>query len=168
MRTEQLALHHFGEPEDRVERRAQFMAHRRQEARFGQIGALGAAARLVRIELGLFELGDQGVLFRLKRDVARRGGVEAARDDQEIADGADRQGRCRQRGALQTGGIEHDRPNDHRRHAGDERSRNGRGQKRHHRRDEQHHDNGERLRVGVARLEKRDDEVCPGRTAERG
>ena len=66
VRAEQFALHHFGEPEDGVERRAQFMAHRRQKARLGQIGALGAAARLVGIELGLLEFGDERVLFRLK------------------------------------------------------------------------------------------------------
>ena len=44
MRAEQLGLHHFGEAEDGVERRAQFVAHRRQEARLGEIGALRRAA----------------------------------------------------------------------------------------------------------------------------
>ena len=41
-------------------------------------------------------------------------------------------------------------------------------QQRHHRRDEQHHDNGEGLRVRIALLQQRDDEIGPGRTAERG
>ena len=144
------------------------MAHRRQEARLGQIGALGAPARLVRIELGLLEFGDQRVLFRLERNVLRRGGVQAAGDDQEIADDADRQGRRRQRRPVETGGVEDDHANDHRQHAGDERRRNGRRQKRHHGRDQEHHDNGERVRVRVARLEQRDDEIGPGRAAERG
>ena len=168
MRTEQLGLHHFGEAEDRVERRAQLVAHRRQEARLGQIGALGAAARFVRIELGLLELGDERVLLRLKRNVLRRGGVQAPRDDQEIADDADRQRRRRQRRPLQTGGVENDHADDHRQHAGDERRRNCRRQKRHHGRDQQHHDNGERLRIRVARLEQRDDQIGPGRAAKRG
>jgi hypothetical protein len=57
------------------EGRAQFMADRRQEARLGQIGAFGAAARLVRVELGLLEFGDERVLFRLKRHVLRRAGT---------------------------------------------------------------------------------------------
>src|SRR2546421_514850 len=43
VRTEHLALHHFGKPEDRVERRAQLVAHLREEARLGDVGRLDAS-----------------------------------------------------------------------------------------------------------------------------
>ena len=51
-RPEHLVLHHFREAEDGVERRAQLVAHRRQEARLGEVGFFGAAARFVRDRLG--------------------------------------------------------------------------------------------------------------------
>ena len=62
-RPEHLRLHHLGEAEDGVERRAQLVAHGRQEARLGEVGLLGAPPRLVGIELGLLELGDEGILL---------------------------------------------------------------------------------------------------------
>src|ERR1700737_5524483 len=43
VRSEQFAFHNFGKPENGVERRAQFMAYRREEAGFGEICRLGAA-----------------------------------------------------------------------------------------------------------------------------
>ena len=69
MRAEDLALHDFGEAENGVERRAQFMAHLREEARLGDIGGFGAVARLVRNRFRLFEFADQHVLLgaRLQR-----------------------------------------------------------------------------------------------------
>ena len=47
VRAEKLALHHLGKAEDGIERRPQFMAHLRQKVRFGDVGALRTAARLV-------------------------------------------------------------------------------------------------------------------------
>ena len=69
MRSENLVLHHFGEAENGVERRAQFVAHLREEARLGDVGGLGAVARFVGNGLGLFQFADQHVLFgaRLQR-----------------------------------------------------------------------------------------------------
>ena len=69
MRAENFALHHFGEAENGVERRAQFMAHLREEARLGDIGGFGAVARFVGNRFGLFEFADQHVLLgaRLQR-----------------------------------------------------------------------------------------------------
>ena len=144
------------------------MAHRRQKPRFGQISAFGPAPRFVRIELGLFEFGDERVFFGLKGNVARRRLVQAMDDDQEIADDADSERGSRQRGPMQTGGVEDDRADDHRQHPRYERRRNRCGQKRHHGRDEKHHDNGEGLRIRLARLEKRHDEIGPGRAAKAG
>ena len=43
VRAENLALHHFGKAEDGVERRAQLVAHLREEARLGDVGGFGAA-----------------------------------------------------------------------------------------------------------------------------
>src|SRR5579863_5683341 len=40
-RAQHLALHHLGKADDRVERRAQFVAHRREEARFRAVRRLG-------------------------------------------------------------------------------------------------------------------------------
>src|SRR5271155_3698649 len=48
---ENLALHHLGEADNRVEWRAQFVTHRRQERRFG-------AVRGLRLLLGSFPFGD--------------------------------------------------------------------------------------------------------------
>ena len=87
--------------------------------------------------------------------------MQAPRDHQEIADDADRQRRRRQRRPVQMRCVEEGHADDHRQHAGDERGRYRRRQKRHHSRDEQHHDDGERLRVRVARFEQRDDEIGP-------
>ncbi len=47
VRPENLALHHLGEAEDGVERRAQLVAHLREELRLRDVRAFGAAARLV-------------------------------------------------------------------------------------------------------------------------
>ena len=44
---EDFRLHHFGEAEDGVERRAQFVAHLREEARLRDVGGFRALARLV-------------------------------------------------------------------------------------------------------------------------
>ncbi len=46
-RPEYFGAHHLGKAQDRIQRRAQFMAHIGQEFRFRQIGGLGAAPRFV-------------------------------------------------------------------------------------------------------------------------
>ncbi len=62
--------------------------------------ASSAAARLVGIRLGLFEFGDQAVLFRLGVKRAERGRVEASRQRDEVDFGsADESGR-RQHGRI--------------------------------------------------------------------
>ena len=48
VRAEQLRLQHFGKADDGVERRAELVAHRREELRLGDVGLLGVAAGLVR------------------------------------------------------------------------------------------------------------------------
>jgi hypothetical protein len=66
MRPEDLALHHLGEAEDGVERRAQLMAHLCEKARLGDVGGLGAAARLVGDRFRLLELADECILLRAR------------------------------------------------------------------------------------------------------
>ncbi len=168
VRAEQFALHHFREAEDGVERGAQFVAHGGEKARLGEVGALGPPPRLVGIEPRLFELGDERVLLRLERDVACGSRVQALDDDEEIADDADRQRRHRQSRLVEARCVKEDHADDHRQHARDEGGRNGRRQQRHHRRDEQHDQNGEGLCVRLARTQKRDDQIGPGRAAKGG
>ena len=93
MRAENLALHHLGEAEDGVERRAQFVAHLREEARFRDIGGFGAMPRLVGDRLGLLELADQRVLFGARFQRRQRGRVQAMGKEREVAFGRDRQRR---------------------------------------------------------------------------
>ena len=93
VRAEDLALHHLGKSEDRVQRRAQLVAHLRQEPRLGDVGGFGAMARLVGDRLGLFEFADQRVLFgaRLQRRQRRR--MQAMGEQREIAFRGERQHR---------------------------------------------------------------------------
>ena len=150
VRPEQLALHHLREAENGVERGAQLVAHGGEKAGFREVRALGPPSRLVRVELGLLEFGDERVLLRLKRDVARRGGVQALHDDEEIADHADRHGGGRQRRVLQARGPGEDHADDHRQHAGDKRGGDRRRQQRHDGRRQQHDQHGEGRRVRLA------------------
>ncbi|MGY3459866.1 hypothetical protein ACVWW5_005316 [Bradyrhizobium sp. LM3.4] len=91
MRAKNLALHHLGEAKDRVQRRAQLVAHLREKARLGDVGGFGAVTGFVRDRLGLFELADQRVLLgaRLERGESR--GVQAVRQQHEIAFGGERE-----------------------------------------------------------------------------
>ena len=79
MRAEELGLHHLREAEDGVERRAQLVAHGREEARLGEVGLLGAAPRLVGVRLGLLQLGDQRVLLGPELQRGDGGGEEPVR-----------------------------------------------------------------------------------------
>jgi hypothetical protein len=91
MATEDLALHHFGEAENGVQRCAQFMAHLREEARLGDIGGFGAVARFIGDGLGLFEFADQGVLLGAGFQCRERGRMQPLRQKREIAFGCDSQ-----------------------------------------------------------------------------
>ena len=84
MAAEQFVLHHFREAEDRIERRAQFVAHGREESRLGQICLFRSAARFVGIGLGALEFADQFVFLGLGVKRGQRGLVEAARQRNEI------------------------------------------------------------------------------------
>jgi len=89
MDAEKLGLHHFRKTENGVERRAQFVTHGRQKTGLGEIGFLGAPARFIRIELGLFEFGDQGVFLRAEGLPLDRSRMEAVGEDDEIDQRAD-------------------------------------------------------------------------------
>ena len=138
MRPEHLALHHLGKAQDGVERRAQLMAHLRQEARLGDVGALGAAPRFVGNRLGLLEFADQRVLLGAGLERRERRRVQPVRQHGEIGLRGQRHGRENVvvHAAAQRE-IERDRDR-HRRGRGAHRHRQGRGQHARHRDDEQH------------------------------
>ena len=85
VRPKNLGLHHLGEAEDGVERRAQLVTHLRQESRLGDVGGFGAAARFVRDRLRLLELADQRVLFRAGFEGGKRRRIEPVGEQREIA-----------------------------------------------------------------------------------
>ena len=95
MRAENFALHHLGESEDRIQRRAQLVAHLRQEARLGDVGGFGAVPRFVRDRLGLFELADQRVLFGARFQRRQRRRMELMGEQGKIGFGGDRKQRER-------------------------------------------------------------------------
>ena len=85
VRAEDLALHHFGKSEDRIQRRSQLVAHLRQKPRLRDVGRFGAMPRLVGDRFRLLEFADQRVLFgaRLQRRQRRR--MQAMGEQREIA-----------------------------------------------------------------------------------
>ena len=85
VRPENFAFHHFGEAENGVERRAQLVAHLGEEARFRDVGGLGAAPCFVGNRLRLFELADQRVLFGARLERRQRRGVEPVSQQGKIA-----------------------------------------------------------------------------------
>ncbi len=155
-RSEQLFFHDFGKAHDRVERRSKFMAHGREEARFGFVGGFGAPSRFVRNGARFFKLRDQAVLLGAIFDHGERRRMQAAREiDEEDVD-ADRH-----RGEREIERIaEREQPardgERHRNRAGEENARQRRG-KRHadrkhdHQRREDEDVRGERCRRGMRR-----------------
>ena len=81
VRAEQLRLQHFGKADDGVERRAQLVAHRREELRLGDVGLLGVTARLVRHLARFLELVDERVLLGLVHHRLELGAVKLAGED---------------------------------------------------------------------------------------
>ena len=81
---EQFVLHDLRKAENGIQRCAQFMAHRRQKPRFCQIGLFRPAAGLVGIGLGLLQLANQRILFRLECQGVDRCLVDAIGQDHEI------------------------------------------------------------------------------------
>ena len=93
VRTEQLGLQHLGEADDRVERRAQLVAHRREELRFCDVGLLGVTPGLVRHLARFLELVDERVLLGLVHHRLELGAVElAGEEDEEDLGGDDDRG----------------------------------------------------------------------------
>ena len=137
MGAEQFGLHHFGKAEDGIERRAQFMAHRGEEARFGEIGFFGPPPCLVGIGLGLFEFGDQRFLFHAEGERGERGRIEALGEDDEIELGGGGENRQRQRFVIVIRLHEDDDGERDRQQRGIDRIGNRRRDERAHRRDEQ-------------------------------
>ena len=150
MLAEHFRLHHFGEAENGVERRAQFVAHLREEARLGDIGGFGAAARFVGDRLGLFELADQRVLFGARHQRRQRGGVKPVGQQGEVALRGHRHGRrgCSRAGCPCRAKIERDRRGDRNR-GGKHRHRQARGQHARHRDHQQHDEQHEGARAFI-------------------
>ena len=92
VRPENFRLHHLGETQNGVERRAQLVAHLGEEARFGDIGGLGAAAGFVGDRFRLLELADQRVLFGARFQRGERGRIKPVGEQREIAFGGQRHG----------------------------------------------------------------------------
>ncbi len=160
---EQLGLHHFGETEDRIERRAQFVAHRRQETRLREIGALGATTRLIRIELGLLELGDQRVLFGLEGEARERGSMQPIGQNHEIDQHAAAQNRERRKLARRIRAEDGDDADHHRQQAGAD---GGWNRRRHHRRhagNQHQHDENEAAGAQVGRVGRQQHQHRPYR-----
>ncbi len=167
MGAEHLVLHHLREAQDGVERRAQLVAHGGEEAGFGEVGLLGAPARLVGIGLGLFQLAEDRVLLGPGLQGRDRRGVEVVRQEQEEqlradrhADEQDRFRLARQDQERRGGGAE-------RQEAGIGGERDRRGEHRGHggHDDEDEHHEG----AGVRRLdlEQHQHEEGPGDALER-
>ena len=90
---EDFALHHLGKSEDRVQRRAQFVAHLREEPRLRDVGGLRAVARLVRDRFRLLKLADQRVLFGARLERCQRRRMQAMGEQREISFGGQREQR---------------------------------------------------------------------------
>ncbi len=157
MATEDLALHHFGKAENGVQRRAQFMAHLREEARLGDIGGFGAVARFVGDGLGLFEFADQGVLLGAGFQRRERGRMQPLRQKREIAFGCDGQNgqHVVVEGAAQDEAQRH--AEGHRRGGGKGGNRQARGEHAGDRDHQQHQEHHQRLEttstpVGCTRI----------------
>ena len=88
---ENFALHHFGKSEDRVQRRAQFVAHLREEPRLRDVGGLGAVARLVGDRFRLLKLADQRVLFSARLERRQRRRMQAVGEQRKISFGGQRE-----------------------------------------------------------------------------
>ena len=136
-RAEQLGLHHLGEAEDGVERRAQLVAHGGKEARLGVVGGFRAPARLVGNRFLLLELGNERVLLAAVFEHRQRGEADAAGQEEEIDVDADgHEGQRKIEGIVQQQQPDHDRDR-HRDRAGVEDRRDRRGE---HGADRQHDD----------------------------
>ena len=76
MGAKNLVFHHFGESENGVERRAQFVVHLREETRLADIGRFRTRAGFVGNRLRLFEFADQSVFFRSRHQRCNGGRID--------------------------------------------------------------------------------------------
>ena len=86
--------HHLGKAEDRVQRRAQLVAHGGQEARLCQIGFFSAAAGFIGNTARGFQFHHQLVTFRARLEIADRGIAHGFGDYLEEDQGCENTGRC--------------------------------------------------------------------------
>ena len=167
VRAEDLGLHHLGESEDGVERRAQLVAHLREEARLGDVGRFRAAARLVGDRLRGLELADQRVLLGARLECGELRGVEAVRQQREIALRGDREHRqdvVLDRAADRE--VERHRGGD-RRGRRDHRHRHARRQRRRQRHHQQHDEQHEGAGV-LLDPDRMDQDEHPGHARRTG
>ncbi len=166
MRAEQLALHDFREAQDRVQRRAQLVAHGGEEAGLGEARLLGSSPSLVGVQLRLLELDDQAVLLGLHGKGGERRVVEAAREEQEEALRADREGDERRRAAEP--GVREDAARNRDRHEarvdGERDTGRQHGCRRRREQQREQHEGFDRGRVNV---DDEGDDGGPGGSAQR-
>ena len=79
---EEPAGDHLRKAQDRVQRRAQFVAHIGEELRFGQACGLGLLAAAVRFQLGHHQLGQKRIALLGQQDGGACPVTIAARDQQ--------------------------------------------------------------------------------------
>ncbi|WID96098.1 hypothetical protein QO058_25740 [Bosea vestrisii] len=139
------------------------MAHRRQEARLGEVGFFRLAPGFVGVGFGGFEFGDQRVLLGPEFDRLDRGGIEPVGQEDEEELGA---GRHQQHGdAVDVAAAaerQHDRPDD-RHEGGVDRDRDRRCQRdgeRAHHQQRRHQEE-----AGAGRLDA-DEEACKQRPGQ--
>src|SRR5665213_1284875 len=162
---EHFRLHHLRKAKNGIERRAQFVAHLREEARLRNIGGFGALACLIGNRLGLFEFADQRVLLGARFQRRQRGRIKPVGEHGEIAlcgrrhDGEDV---IAQR-ALQRE-IERDRRGDREggRECRDRQARSQHARHRHHQQHDEQHE-GAGAFIGADRV---DENEHPGQTVE--
>ena len=140
MLAEEFTFHDLGKAQDGVERGAELVAHRGEEAALGEARLLGPAARLVGVQLRLFELDDQFVLLGLEQQGRERRRVQAPRQNDEIDLRDGRHGEHRQELMPRLGPGEGRDGEHHRDQARIDGGRHGGRDHRRHRADEQQHE----------------------------
>ena len=84
MRAENLAFHHFGKTQDRIQGCPQFVAHLRQKPRFRNVSRFGAMSSFIGDRFRLLEFADQGVFFCARLQCRKRRRMQATREQRKI------------------------------------------------------------------------------------
>ena len=126
------------------------MAHRRQKTRLGEIGAFGAPPRLVRVQLRLFQFGDERLLLGLIGQAGERRALQPIGEKDEIGERAAAEQRQRfPHQAIAPGGEDHHDRQHRRQQGAADGEGNRRGDDRRHGRDQHQDRQHEAVRVRI-------------------